>query len=118
MGISASIYAMSEKPRMGQFYTIFTKDQFEEKLIIQLEEVFGDFKGLHGLDILFIGDGEKFKGKNVLKDYDINEGVFTLKEGLEYLVDKGPIVKELEEMFNEDINTILDKKNLILSLDY
>jgi len=117
MGISAGIYALTTTPRMGQSYSIFSKNQLSNALIKDLDMVFGEFKILNGQEILYIGDSE-YVAANVLKDYDVNEGIFSLEEGLSYLKDKNSIVIELEKLFNEDISKILEKKTLILSLDY
>jgi len=120
MGICASIYALADKPRMGQHYTLFVRDQIEKKLISILEEEYGDFTGLHGMEILDVGDNKVFKS-NVLENYDINEGTFSLKEGLSYMIDneyKEKIIKEIEDIFKEDIEDIFKYKSLILSLNY
>jgi hypothetical protein len=70
-------------------------------------------------EICDVGGGHCFK-ENVLEHYDTNEGIFHLKEGIEYLKDEyvTETITYLEEYFKTDIKYIYELDNVLLTLNY
>ncbi len=115
MGISADIIILNEKPRMGEHYAHVALDQIEH-LNLDLDS---ETKVLYGKEIIYVGSGHSFN-KNVLENYDKNQGFFSLKDGISYIENnrKKEVIEELEKIFYNKIEYIYEKKSIILTLNY
>jgi hypothetical protein len=70
-------------------------------------------------EICHIGSGSSFK-KELLKDYDNNQGCFTFKNGWEHLTEeaKDEITIYLENKYKIEIKYLLNKLNWFIILNY
>jgi hypothetical protein len=121
MGINASIYRLIKKEPLNSHseeYTFFEKEQLKHLKSFNFINKNFDKNMLLVKEILFIGDNDDFK-KEVFENYEINDGIFSIEEGINYLKTnvKIEIIKELEKQTYTNYDTLIQDETLFLSLD-